>query len=173
MDPGVKKVVKVAAIFLAVLGAAMVAFYKIQSMKPVENELNTSQKVPESAQVSRSEFEGIYSPDVALTTDTNRMSFFQVSRREDGSHGAVVRVETIGAAGEGDPGVEMNCAEVKIQDSDFFLRCAHDVLGEISVDTTIQRQPAISLSGKVLWTKNSSVVLDKQVNFLLTGSGGS
>lgn len=162
-----KKALVYGGIAVLVLAVAMVIFYYVQSRAVVsENDVDLSQKV-ESIQRETSPFVGLYAPsDGPLEAEQMRIGSFTVNRKEDGGYLGSAKVDSVGA----NDSFYFNCVDVRIEEKDFFLNCVHESKGSISLNGTWQKDAsgAISVLGKVLWSKGGSPILDVQRQFQFT-----
>lgn len=153
---------KIAAIFLVILAVAMVVFYKAKERSGV-TDTPLGDSSGSELKKDQSPLEGVYSSaDGALEAGGKRLAFFQVVGREGGGFGGIARVEVVGA-NPGEGVTEVECQEVKLGESELFLRCSHSVEGSISFDGQVSRGEggAVQVSGKLLWSKEGNPILDR------------
>jgi hypothetical protein len=153
----------IAGAFLVALAIAMVAFYKMK-----ERSVETDTPISEAAATTEqnreaSPYDGTYSSaDGALEHKGKRITFFQVAQRETGVFGAFARVETVGVA---EASVDVECQDVKLSETEFFLRCSSEAEGSISFEATGVKpdKPDFQVSGRILWAKAGESALDGTV----------
>lgn len=159
-----KEAVTYLAVGVGILALAMVIFYYVSDrMRTTENEVDLSQEV-EARVEEKSEFIGVYSPsDGPLVSADKRISFFTVNQREEGGYLGSAKVTTLGS----DEEFYFNCVDVRIRESEFFLNCLHETQGAISLNGQWEKSASggIEVQGKVLWSLNSTPVLDVQRRF--------
>lgn len=154
------KPILTAGTFLAVLAAAMIVYYKFQA-RQVDTDTPLSESETVETKRERGAIEGFYSAtDGAIEFEGKRVSYFHVSTRDDGSYGAVARMETIGADG----GTELDCPEVRASEAELFLRCDDGLGGSVSFDGSVQRGESLTASGRVLWQREGNVLLDRSAH---------
>jgi len=158
-----KQAVTYLATGVAVLAVLMVLFYYLSDrFRKTDSHVDLDQKV-DSTPLEKSEFVGIYSPaDGPLEAAGKRISYFNVNQREEGGYLGTVKVDTVGV----DEGEHYRCTDVRIEASEFFLRCSGGE-NSISLNGTWKKNEAgvISVAGKVLWTENASLILEVDRNF--------
>lgn len=162
-----KKALTVAGLAIGALALAMFLFYFVKDRtRKAENEVDTTQNVEmEQVKEEKPEFVGIYSPQGPLEANGKRISFFQVNRREDGGWLGAAKVDTVGEETTN----LLNCVDVRIEDKEFFLKCVDAGVGMISLSGSWSRgEPSgIHVSGKVLWEKDGTALIDTNMQFVM------
>lgn len=155
-----KKALTYALSAIGILALAMFAFYYVQS-RYAASKSGTEEGVGEEiVKEEKSEFVGTYSPvDGPLEAAGKRIAFFMVNAKEDGGYLGSVKVDTIGSDETG----YLECVDVKIEESAFFMSCQSPALGNISYNGQWEKTgESIQVEGKVLWTQQGSQVLDQR-----------
>ncbi|MGE3262120.1 MAG: hypothetical protein AB7K68_10100 [Bacteriovoracia bacterium] len=160
-----KKAFTIAGAAILIMACAMVGFYFVKDRtRKTDSDIDLNQKVEAPASGEKSEFVGMYSPQIALEASGKRIVFFQVNRKEDGGYLGSAKVDTIGEA----ESAFLNCVDVKIDEKDFFLKCVDDKVGVISLNGRWAKGDAgITVDGKVLWSKDGNAFLDQATQFTL------
>lgn len=135
----------------------MIAYYQFQARR-VDTDTPLAESETVETKRESSPVEGLYSSaDGPIEAEGKRISYFQVTAREDGSFGGIARVETIGAEG----GTDLACLEVKASETELFLRCGDEVHGSISFEGKIEQAEGLSANGRLLWQREGNVLLDR------------
>ncbi len=157
------KALKIAVTTIGILAISMIAYYWISwRTRTTENDVNFHEKV-DAATIAeeKSDFSGIYSSAEPIEGMNRRLGFFSVNRKEDGSYNGSAKLDTVSSTE--DATAYLNCEDVKIGEKEFFLKCAEPELGQISFVGEWQRggSGAIQVAGKLMWSKDGTVVVDK------------
>lgn len=157
------KALKVFLGTVAVLAAAMVAYYWIAwRTRTTEHDLNLAEKGGPAVAEQKAEFAGMYSATEPLEGLERRVNYFTLSPKEDGTGGyqgtaKIDRIATTEAAEE-----FIRCPDVKVAEKDFFIKCSSPELGQISfVGEWTRGEAGIQVAGKFLWAKDATVVTDR------------
>lgn len=152
-----KKALTYALSAIAALALAMTAFYYVQSRMAASD---TAEEVGEEiVKGEKSEFVGTYSPDGPLEAAGRRISFFTVNAKEEGGYLGSVKLDTIGS----EEVSYLECVDVRIEDSTFFLSCQDPALGNISYNGSWSKNGnSIQVNGRVLWTQQGTSILDQE-----------
>jgi len=124
----------------------------------------------ENIKEEKSEFAGLYSASEPIEGMERRLGFFSVNKKEDGSgylgSAKLDRIASTESAEE-----YLKCNDVAIAEKDFFIKCNSPELGQISfVGEWDKNTGSLQVKGKVLWSKDGTVITDKSVT--LTHSAG-
>lgn len=152
---------------VAIGAVIMVSFYYVKGrMRTTEHDLDLSQKV-EAPASEKGEFIGIYSAGTPLEADGKRIAFFTVNRKEDGGYLGSAKLDTVG----GEDSTYFQCIDVRIAEKEFFLKCAHESEGSLSLNGQWQKgESGLEVSGQVLWAKSGNAVLDTSARFFFSAS---
>ncbi len=160
-----KKALQSAILGIAIVAILMVGFYyfKDRLRKPESDAEFEQTAAQEVVPGEKSEFVGMYSPsDGPLEAEGKRVALFTVNRAEDGGYLGSVKVDPIG----GDQSVFFPCVDVKIEASDFFLKCVHETHGSISLDGSWTKSAeGLMVDGKVLWSVGGRSILETNRKF--------
>lgn len=160
-----KKALQTAVLGIGLVAALMVGFYyfKDRLRKPESDAEFQQSATQEVVAGEKSEFVGMYSPsDGPLEAEGKRIALFTVNRAEDGGYLGSVKVDPIG----GDQSVFFPCVDVKIEASEFFLKCVHETHGSISLDGSWTKgSDGLLVEGKVLWSIAGRAVLETNRKF--------
>lgn len=158
-----KKALSYALLVLLILAAGMVFYYKFYRAHRTD-EMVLSQKL-ESTKEQHSEWEGIYSSSEPVEFEGLRLAYINISKKEEGFFSAALKWEKVGSQ---EPAQFMDCQEVRLVEKEFFVRCS-DGRESVSFDGQTQRaESAWSASGKLLWLRDSAVLLEKNIIFSKT-----
>ncbi len=155
------KALKIALGTVAVLAVAMFAYYWFAwRNRTTQHDVNLAERV-DRIREEKSEFAGLYSSSEAIEGMDRRLAFFSVNRKEDGSgHFGTAKVDKIASTDNAEE--YLKCNEVNIAAPDFFIKCNSPELGQISFVGEVDKSSgALQVKGKVLWSKDGTVVTDK------------
>jgi|GEM_PF-4532454 len=164
------KALKIALGTIAVLAVAMFSYYWFSwRNRTTQHDVNVQERV-DSIKEEKSEYAGIYSSSEPIEGMERRLSFFTLTRKEDGSgHSGTLKLDRIAST----EAVEdyLKCNDVNIGEKEFFIKCNSPELGQISfVGEQDKSSGALQVRGKVLWNKDGNVVIDKAT--ILNHTGG-
>ncbi|MCO5142249.1 MAG: hypothetical protein M9962_04065 [Oligoflexia bacterium] len=155
---------------IAVLAAAMVAFYKYKERSRVnEADIDLSDHVEISEpREGVNSYVGTYSPTSPIEAIEHRFSFFTVNKKDEGGYLGSAKMEPIGG---GSPEY-FECNDVKASEAELFLRCVSSNLGSLSFSGTWlpAGDGAPSAEGKFLWVKDGSAIADQRITVFLNAN---
>ena len=170
MNDATKRALKILGIFLFTLALLMVIFYKFTRNKPTNEEVAIVEKEAQEikeAKKEKSPYEGNYTTSGgSVEFEGMRISYFVISQREDSSFTGSVHIDEVGS----NTVIDMDCLNVKVTTMDVFFHCSHPEKGEISFDgnTKGKEGGVIEVVGKILWSKNNTVLMDRALTVIHT-----
>ncbi len=165
------KALKIAVGTVAVLAIAMFLYYWLSwRNRTTVNDVNVQERV-DNIKEEKSEFAGIYSSTEPVEGMERRLAFFTITKKDDGSggHYGTLKVDRIASTEASEE--YLKCNDVNIAEKDFFVKCNSPELGQISfVGEWEKSSGAIQVKGKVMWSKDGTVVTDKATTLTHSGS---
>lgn len=161
------KALKSALIAIVILAAALVGYYwYAKRARTTENDVNFQEKTETpAASEAGSEYAGVYTSSEAVEGLERRLGFFAVNKKEDGTPGFTGTAKMDKMATTVDSTIYVPCPNVSVGEGEFFIKCADAEVGQISF---VGESKSGSITGKLLWSKDGVVVVDKATTLVRT-----